>query len=360
MNADSRAELWNRLVVAHIVTGAVPPRGDDESIQVPWYVRALTGIAGWIAAGFLLAFIGVFLGSFDSNTTQIIAGLVLIAAAYGLLLRTAKHAFASQFAIAMSLAGQALVWMGIEPDLRNSHLEWLVIAAFQAGLALVLPNFVLRVWCAGAAALAMAMFLFAAGAYFLSIGVLAAATALVWQSEFTWPRVNATIRAIGYGLTLALIVLQATIFFIASVDGWMAHRLNRMLGWAPQWLGWLLPGVVLIAVVWQLHARKSSGDNEKNTAVAVLAAALVTAASFKAPGIATGLMLVFLGYSHANRSLVGLGLIALLSYLSAYYYLLETTLLMKSLTLAVTGAVLIGVRFIALNLLFPARDVSRA
>jgi Domain of unknown function (DUF4401) len=359
MNADSRAELWNRLVAAHIVTGAVPPRGDEESIQVPWYVRALTGIAGWIAAGFLLAFIGVALGFVDSNTSQIITGLVLIAGAYGLLLRTAKYAFASQFAIAMSLAGQALVWMGIEPDLRNSY-EWLIIAAFQAGLAVVLPNFVLRVWCAGAAALALAMFLFAAGVYFLSIGVIAAATALVWQSEFAWPRVNVRIRAIGYGLTLALVVLQATVFFISSADAWMAHKLDEVLGWAPPWLGWLLPGVVLVAVVWQLHARNGSAINEKSAVVAVLAAALVTAASFKAPGIATGLMLVLLGYSNANRSLAGLGLIALLSYLSAYYYLLETSLLMKSLTLAVTGAVLIGVRFIALNLLFPARDVSRA
>jgi hypothetical protein len=204
------------------------------------------------------------------------------------------------------------------------------------------------------------MFLFAAGVYFLSIGVIAAATALVWQSEFAWPRANARIRAIGYGLTLALVVLQATVFFISSADAWMAHKLDAVLGWAPPWLGWLLPGVVLVAVVWQLHARNGSAINEKSAVVAVLAAALVTAASFKAPGIATGLMLVLLGYSHANRSLVGLGLIALLSYLSAYYYLLETTLLMKSLTLAVTGAVLIGVRFIALNLLFPARDVSRA
>jgi uncharacterized membrane protein len=92
----------------------------------------------------------------------------------------------------------------------------------------------------------------------------------------------------------------------------------------------------------------------------MFAAALVTAASFKAPGIATGLTLVLLGYANANRSLVGLGLVALLSYLSAYYYLLESTLLMKSLTLAVTGVVLIAARSVAWTLLFPARTTSHA
>jgi hypothetical protein len=359
MTTASRAEIWNRLVAAHIVTGTVPPPGDEEALQVPWYVRALTGIAGWIAAGFLLGFIGVALDFIDSNTSSIIAGLVLIAAAYGLLRNVARHAFGSQFAIAMSLAGQGLVWMGIEPDLRPPHVDWLIIAAFQAALAVVLPNFVLRVWCAGAAALATAMLLLASGAYFLSIGVLAAATALVWLYEFTWPRVNSVLRAIGYGLTLALVVLQATVFFVASVDGWLLYKVDALLGWAPQWLGWLLPGIVLVAVVWRLHARRGEDFEEKNTLVALFAAALVTAASFKAPGIATGLTLVLLGYANANRSLVGLGLLALLSYLSAYYYLLESTLLMKSLTLALTGAVLIGVRFM-LTWLFPARTMSHA
>jgi hypothetical protein len=359
MKTASRAEIWDRLVAAHIVTGAVPPPGDEEAMQVPWYVRALTGIAGWIAAGFLLGFIGVALDFVDSNTSSIIAGLVLTAAAYALLRNGARHAFGSQFAIAMSLAGQVLVWMGIEPDLRRPHVEWLVIAAFQAALAVVLPNFVLRVWCAGAAAIAIAMLLLASGAYFLSIGLLAAATALVWLYEFTWSRVNSVLRAIGYGLTLALIVIQATVFGVASVDGWLLYKVELLLGWAPRWLGWLLPGIVLVAVVWRLHARSGADLDEKNTLVPLFAAALVTAASFKAPGIATGLTLVLLGYSNANRSLVGLGLVALLSYLSAYYYLLETTLLMKSLTLAVTGSVLIAARF-ALTRLFPAGEMSRA
>ena len=354
MKTAARGATWNRLVAANIVTGPVPPTDAEEAMQMPWYVRALIGIAGWIAAGFLLGFIGAALQLFDDNALSIIGGLVLIAAAYGLLRNAKRQAFGSQFAIAMSMAGQVLVWSGLDPNLRRPHVEWLVIAAFQAALAVVLPNFILRVWCAAAAATATAMLLLVSGAYFLSIGLLAAATALVWLYEFTWPRVNSALRAIGYGLTLALIVVQGTVFAIASANGWMSYKMEFVLGWVPRWLGWLLPGLVLVAVVWRLQARRGSDLDDKNTLVAVFAAALVTAASFKAPGIATGLTLVLLGYANANRSLVGLGLIALVSYLSAYYYFLESTLLMKSLTLAVTGLVLIAVRFLARPLLFPA------
>jgi uncharacterized membrane protein len=154
-------------------------------------------------------------------------------------------------------------------------------------------------------------------------------------------------------------VVQGTVFAIASANGWLSYKMEFVVGWAPRWLGSLLPGLVLVAVVWRLLARRGSDLDDKNTLVAVFAAALVTAASFKAPGIATGLTLVLLGYANANRSLVGLGLIALLSYLSAYYYLLESTLLMKSLTLAVTGLVLIVLRFLA-RPLFPARPIIHA
>jgi uncharacterized membrane protein len=360
MKTAARAETWTRLVGADIVTGPVPPPDDEEVLQMPWYVRALIGIAGWIAAGFLLGFIGVTIELFDDNTSSIIGGLVLIAAAYGLLRNGKGHDFSSQFAIAMSLAGQVMVWSGLDPNLRRPHVEWLVIAAFQAALAVVLPNFILRVWCAAAAATATAMLLLVSGAYFLSIGLLAAAAALVWLHEFRWPRVNSLLRAIGYGLTLALIVVQGSVFAIASGNGWLLYKMEFVLGWVPRWLGWLLPGVVLVAVVWRLQARRGSDLEDKNAVVAVLAAALVTGASFKAPGIATGLTLVLLGYANANRSLVGLGLIALVSYLSAYYYFLEFTLLMKSLTLALTGLVLIAVRFLARPLLFPAHPTSHA
>ena len=358
MMAPRRDDLWTRLLAADIVTGAIPAT-DDAERRIPWYVRALVGIAGWIAAGFMLAFIGsAFRFVMRSNTSSFVTGLLMIVGAYALFRMTRRHAFTSQFAVAISLAGQVLVWMGVEPELRDSHLEWLAVIAFHAAAALLLPHFVLRVWNAGAAAMASAFLLLTSGAYFLSIGLLSAATAAVWLHEFTWPRAHSLVRAIGYGFTLALVLIQSTVFFAPS----HLHALvgDEIVSWVPQWVGWLLPGLVLMAVVWRLHARHGATLGDRNTIVAIAGAAAVTAASFKAPGIATGLTLALLGYSNANKSLVGLGLVALLSYLSAYYYLLESTLLMKSVILAVTGSVLLVVRFAMMHQLFPSPELRRA
>lgn len=77
---------------------------------------------------------------------------------------------------------------------------------------------------------------------------------------------------------------------------------------------------------------------------ALASAAAVTVASFEAPGISIALMIVLLGFAHGNRVLAGLGVTALLGCVSAYYYLLETTLLVKSMTLGATGAVLLLAR----------------
>jgi uncharacterized membrane protein len=61
-------------------------------------------------------------------------------------------------------------------------------------------------------------------------------------------------------------------------------------------------------------------------------------------------MIVVLGYANGNRVLAGLGIAGLLLYVSAYYYLLELTLLHKSAVLAATGLVLLTARWVVLEL----------
>ncbi|MFT6712643.1 MAG: putative membrane protein, partial [Arenicella sp.] len=57
-----------------------------------------------------------------------------------------------------------------------------------------------------------------------------------------------------------------------------------------------------------------------------------------------------------NRVLIGLAVMSLLFYISSYYYLLEISLLDKSLTLLVLGLVLILGRWLMLKLLEISKD----
>ena len=66
-------------------------------------------------------------------------------------------------------------------------------------------------------------------------------------------------------------------------------------------------------------------------------------------------MIVVLGFANGNRVLTGLGITALLFYVSAYYYLLEETLLFKSGVLLATGIVLLATRWLVLNVVIKER-----
>ena len=94
--------------------------------------------------------------------------------------------------------------------------------------------------------------------------------------------------------------------------------------------------------------------------LALLVTVAVTAVSLEASGIATGLLVILLGYSNGNRVLVGLGIAALLFYSSAYYYTLQTTLLIKSGVLAATGAMLLLARWVVLKWVFAPEESSHA
>jgi uncharacterized membrane protein len=349
MTPTSHEGVWNLLHLSQIVTGE-PPTVDSPS---PWYVRALLGIAGWIAAFFALGFIGVgFSFIVRSASASVITGIVVIGGAYALFRAAGKNDFAAQFGVAASFAGQALIVFGIMSGSGRLAGQWFMIAALEAALVWLLPNFVHRVWAAYAAGTATAMALAASGAYFLSVGLLAAAVADIWLNEFAWARRSSLVRPLGYGLTLALIQVQATVFRRPMLED-LFYSSSPPPDWVPSWVGATLPAAVLFVVVWRLLARARHPMSRASALMSLLAAIAVGVVSFRAPGIATGLMIVVLGHANGNHSLSSLGIVALLLYISAYYYLIELTLLAKSFALAIAGTVLLVLRWVLSTWFFP-------
>lgn len=86
-----RAHLWESLTAAGIAHGPLPADAGDRS---PWYVRAMLGIAAWLAAVFLLAFLGIGLSGLLRNATVAIAlGAVICGAAIVLLRQVPGNVF---------------------------------------------------------------------------------------------------------------------------------------------------------------------------------------------------------------------------------------------------------------------------
>jgi len=179
--------------------------------EAPWYVRAMLGIAGWIAAIMLLATSVAFFGElFDNATTSAVFGLALCVVSLVIYRSASSGNFARQFAFAFSLTGQAFLIFGLSKFFgftlsMNAGLYSLIpVALVTLGLMLplflLIPEYLHRIWCAMLAVLAMGFILivYSATAYILPIFLGLAA--VLWLNELKWLRWGNALRAIAYAL----------------------------------------------------------------------------------------------------------------------------------------------------------------
>jgi hypothetical protein len=347
--------LWNRLRQEDVVDEGMPEETVTES---PWYVRAMLGVAGWIAALFLLGFVAVGLEFvIKSETASIIMGLVALLAAYAIL-SAAANDFLQQFGLAVSFAGQALIVFGCGEllDWRGNGIWWL-IALLQVVVAVVMPSFMQRLVAAffGVYAFSVALEYHAFVVFVLATLVIA----LIWLKEFAWSRWGRVLRPVGYGMTLALVCLKGPVLSGQTLGFWYP-RGGAMTLMIPPWVGELALGLLLVAVVARLMSRNNVPWGSRPMVIALFAAALVAGVSLEMSGIAVGLVVVLLGFSNSNRILVGLGIAALLFYVSGYYYALNATLLVKSGMLGAMGVALLSARWVLLKWVLPMKASSNA
>ena len=359
MSVDA-GSLWGLLKQEGLVDGEAP--GDATTIT-PWYVRTMLGIGGWIGAMFLLGFVGAgFAFVMKSAAAALVVGALLCAAATIMFRGRPNGDFVGQFALAMSLAGQMLIIAGLM-QIASSQISGIALAfaLLQMVLFLLIPNFLHRVLSAMSGTAALVVALSNWGFYPYTPAIVFAAFSWVWLNEFSYPGRGTQMRAIGYGLALLLIadlVMGSAAGMARSL--WLDRAGTPLLGGAlAPWIGAALIGVTIIWVVWKLLIREGLTLTKEPGLAAIGGAALVALVSIKAPGIGVTVVILLIGYANGNRVLTGLGILSLLAYLSHYYYMLQITLLEKSVLLFCTGIVLIAAR-LALKSKWPIEERTGA
>ncbi|MDR2726964.1 MAG: DUF2157 domain-containing protein, partial [Deltaproteobacteria bacterium] len=97
--------LWDHVREARLLTGDPPPIPDRSA--APWYIAAQLALGGWIAALFLICFLGFFLFttlSVHSMEGPLFTGGLCFLILAGWLMRR-DAVFTEQFALALALAG---------------------------------------------------------------------------------------------------------------------------------------------------------------------------------------------------------------------------------------------------------------
>jgi hypothetical protein len=352
MSEMKRDALWARLREGALVEGEMPAPGEARS---PWFVRAMLGIAGWIGALFLLGFVGAaFAFVMKSSIAAFLFGAGTCAAAVMIFRGSPGNDFVGQFGLAVSLAGQAMLVYGAGQWFERSVAGIALYVALQQALLFVLvPNFVHRVWAAWSGVLAAAYAMLDAGLFALTPAATTAAFIWLALREFALARHGGIVRAGIYGIAIAA-ALAAVLHGDLFTNALLGHvRGGRGLGEAGVWLGRIASIAVLFLAVLMLLKREGLALASGQGRIALAGAAILGLASIKAPGVGPAAAILIAGYANADRVLAGLGILALLGYLSHYYYSLQATLLEKSALLAAAGAALLVARF-ALRYWWPA------
>lgn len=332
--------LWTKLQDHDLVVGEQPASGEIDS---PWYVKTLMAVSAWIASILLFIFIAlVFDDLFDSVAACLIIGGLMVAGAF-IIFRQQGSDFFEHLGLAASLAGQVLIAIAVFQMTDESWFWiWTLGAVFQVVLSITMSHFLHRVFSSFFAAIAFSMALYEVGIAYLFGCVVMFIGAWIWLNEFSSPRYQKMFNAIGYGLVLAMIQIKGTGLFVPRELLWDATVTDY--GIRP-WMGEALSCAVLLFVVWRLLKKYHVGLTSPIALMAFSSTLLIGLVSLEANGITVGLMILVLGFSSSNRVLMGLGIVSLLSYVSAYYYFLDVTLLEKSMTLLILGLVLLLIRW---------------
>jgi len=337
-----RAQLWEGLASAGITHGSLPAEAGDRS---PWYVRAMLGIAAWLAAVFLLAFLGIALSTVLRNATAAIAiGAVICGAAIVVLRMVTANVFVAQLAVAVSLAGQGLIAFGLldHGGWRGAG-PWLALAALEIVLVALAPDYLHRVLSTLAAAVAMRMALGVLGWAALFPALLAAVFVATQGNEPRLLTRSAVWTAVVTGLVLTLLFLVPASLVWNELGG--VRRASHFVA-LPPWLGTVALAVVFVGAIGKLLRDARVAWTSPTGAYALLAAVAVVLVAWPIPGVMVALLVLLLAFAAGQHVLMGLAILLLLAALGHYYYSLQSTLLVKAAALFATGVVLIAARFL--------------
>ncbi|WP_158222349.1 DUF4401 domain-containing protein [Tamilnaduibacter salinus] len=321
------------------------PQVGNRDPESPWFIRGLAAVSGWLASLLLMAFFGLFLTQvLETPLGSLITGVLLVAGAY-FVMRAEHNDFLEHAGLAISLAGQGFVIWSLYRFLGDDSSGFFAaVALFELILTVVMPATVHRFVTTVIAVLAATASLAVLGEWYLASPLLLIATVLIWSVEFRCPGQVRARQAVGYGIALSLMV---TSFGFSRVSPMGLDSVVRLQGepLIGYWLASALAGLVFVSML--VRVVRVLPESLSPVALALVGVGMMAAffVSLMVPGLVVGLTLLVLGFASGHRVLQGLGILALLSHLSAYYYQLDITLLDKAGLLLVVGVVLLASRW---------------
>lgn len=324
------AALASRGLIAEDSLSIAP--GPPGNIS-PWYVQVMMGACAWIAGLLLLAFMMVglesviFRGHEDWGVVLFLSICACASAAFLYARMGGNSSFGDQFALALSCAGQAGIAVSIGSMANERTALWAMILV-EVALIFAMRSRLHRILSSFAAVMAWAL-----------------ATHEIFFRELPGIRWGAE-RAAVYQTSLLLVLLWLVVWvpiaygayrLAAGEARWMAEGRDALLRPVTHGLVASLAIAPLVSHPATFWMALGLGVSRNLTDGALGATALWPLLS-----MFLALLALALAFTLRSRSLMGLAMVFGLLEVSAFYYVLGTTLLIKSIIMLVMGGGLLA------------------
>ncbi|NYT83266.1 GDYXXLXY domain-containing protein [Alcaligenaceae bacterium] len=338
--------LWRAGRPLNDAASGKAPAGPDEPL--PWFISLFRLVTMAFTAALLMVYVFITLNI--TVEAAWIAGLAVSVIGIALL-RSRPGGLAHEAGLVLGAAG---IFMSVGGLFALDDLA----AVARSGMILVFGlamyglagNAVLRFLCAFTVLAALLILGWPGGDAFLGLldGGRPITAFMPAYSRLWWLAMAAVLAwAIGQRpRRRGLVPLAWALTCLVQLLAWGAPApavfgLSLAWGQAPEiallWVACAaLPVCVLAAVLWRAPGLPPAF---RPAAPAVLAIASI--GWMGAPGVSMALLWLVLARSFGSRSLLAFAVLSLLAYLSRFYYMLDSTLLQKSLVLALTGGWLV-------------------
>lgn len=312
-----------------------------ERGRTPLIIRALIAAGAWIAAVCFLGFLGCAgIISTTSNASHFILGLVFVIVATALHAFAGRYLFASQFALALSIAGHLLLLWWAASAFSRPYDDSALGAVFLTSLVLAVILYPLyrdplhRFLSCMLAANTAAAWLVASerpeGLHVLVLVEFVGLCLLFTRRGFSGRGFAEAERPLGYALAVSL--LLALVVLIAAPDK------IQVAVWPSKII--LTAGLIYL-YNWAAGGRLGFGYEP--LALAVIPTLVLGAVT--TPGVLAAIALLVIGRAHGDRILLALGAAFFPVFIVKFYYDLDLNLMTKSFVLMASGAVLLAARF---------------
>lgn len=340
--------LLNELRTRGDLAADAPPPAEEHAeeqaevhVDSRW-VLALQIAGGWLAAIFLLIFLGAGTAPFVHSASGWLSVGVLLTISASLGLRREGGTLYRQFLLVLSLAGQGAVLFGLADWKHGGNSQhWVIFAAFEALVFLTVAWAPHRLLAAYAAFFSLSLAGAGRGYVPDSAGMLPfiaiywAAACLLSLSETRW-------RARPYAPALTLVAAALAINVVQFCCTTLYRPFSPAHTFQGLSAGWLLvavSGLALLALgrqIWQ-------GSRALLAALLLVAVLVLT---WRAPGVAVALAALALGFQRGRRWLMWTGGALALVALNRFYYDLQIDLLEKSGLLVLGGVLVLALRWL--------------